>query len=103
MVERGERVIVGINKYEEESNERIPTLKIDPEVERSQVARLKAVKAERDADAVAKSLAAVRAACQSGTNLVPPIVTAVEANVTVGEICDVFRDEFGVYRDPAFV
>ena len=43
MVERGERVIVGINKYEEESNERIPTLKIDPEVERSQVARLKAV------------------------------------------------------------
>ena len=103
MVERGERVIVGINKYEEESTERIPTLKIDPEVERSQVARLKAVKAERDADVVATSLAAVRAACQSGTNLVPPIVTAVEANVTVGEICDVFRDEFGVYRDPAFV
>jgi len=102
-VERGERVIVGINKYEEESNERIPTLKIDPEVERSQVARLKTVKSERDADAVATALAAVRAACQSGTNLVPPIVTAVEVNVTVGEICDVFRDEFGVYRDPAFV
>jgi methylmalonyl-CoA mutase, N-terminal domain len=102
-VERGERVIVGINKYEETSRERIPTLKIDPEVERSQVARLKVVKQERDAAAVATALATVRAACQSGTNLVAPIVTAVEVNVTVGEICDVFRDEFGVYRDPAFV
>ena len=102
-VERGERVIVGINKYEEASKESIPTLKIDQEVERSQVARLKTIKLERDADSVAECLAVVRNACRSGDNLVPPIVAAVEASVTVGEICDVFRDEFGVYRDPAFV
>ncbi|MDP6946404.1 MAG: methylmalonyl-CoA mutase family protein, partial [Myxococcota bacterium] len=102
-VERGERIIVGINKHQESKAEPIPTLKIDPEVERSQVARIEALRHSRDAAKVASSLASVRAACQSGENLVAPIVTAVENDVTVGEICDVFREEFGVYRDPAFV
>jgi len=102
-VERGDRTIVGVNKHQETSAERIPTLKIDPEVERTQVDRIVTLKRDRDAAAAASALAAVRTACQGADNLVPPIVAAVEADVTVGEICDVFREEFGVYRDPAFV
>ena len=52
---------------------------------------------------VAEAIEAVRRACQSDQNLMDPIIHAVKVDVTLGEICDVFRDEFGVYRDPAFV
>ena len=103
-VDSGDRVIVGVNKYVDAGpRESIPTLKIDPEVERSQRERVVALKARRDAARVAATLSAVRAACASSDNLVPPIIDAVKADVTVGEICDVFREVFGVYRDPAFV
>ena len=103
-VDSGDRVIVGVNKCVDAGpRESIPTLKIDPEVERSQRERVVALKARRDAARVAATLSAVRAACASSDNLVPPIIDAVKADVTVGEICDVFREVFGVYRDPAFV
>jgi methylmalonyl-CoA mutase N-terminal domain/subunit len=105
-VERQERVIVGVNKYVDEGPERgsgIPTLKIDAAVERDQKARLAAVKARRDPAAVAAALEAVRAACRVDDNLMPPIIAAVKADVTLGEVCDVFREIFGVYRDPVFV
>ena len=105
-VERQERVIVGVNKYVDEGPERgsgIPTLKIDAAVERDQKARLAAVKARRDPATVAAALERVRAACRGDDNLMPPIIAAVKADVTLGEICDVFREIFGVYRDPVFV
>jgi len=103
-VDAGERVIVGINKYvDDEDGDPIPTLTIDPEVERSQVDRIKALKAARDPERTQQALDAVRAACDSGDNLMPPIIDAVKADVTLGEICDVFRAAFGVYRDPVFV
>jgi methylmalonyl-CoA mutase N-terminal domain/subunit len=102
-VEAGERRIVGVNTLVEEQGEAIPVLRIDPEVERSQRERIVRLKATRDAARAAAAIAAVRAACRSTDNLMPPIVDAVKADVTLGEICDVFRDEFGVYRDPAFV
>jgi len=105
-VERGERIIVGVNKYVDEDSvdqSAIPTLEIDPEVERAQRERVVALKKNRDAARAAAGVAAVRAACESGDNLMPPIIEAVKADVTLGEICDVFREVFGVYRDPVFV
>ena len=102
-VDAKERLIVGINSHAEGAEDAIPTLKIDPAVELDQKARLAAVKARRDPEIATAALAAVRQACQSEENLMYPIIEAVKADVTLGEICDVFRDEFGVYRDPAFV
>ena len=102
-VDAKERLIVGINSHVEGAEDAIPTLKIDPAVEQDQRDRLAAVKARRDPQVVAEAIEAVRRACQSDQNLMDPIIHAVKVDVTLGEICDVFRDEFGVYRDPAFV
>ncbi|TNF29781.1 MAG: methylmalonyl-CoA mutase [Deltaproteobacteria bacterium] len=105
-VERGERVIVGLNKYIDEDASgagAIPTLKIDAEVERAQRERIVSLKRTRDAEKAAAGIAAVRRACETGDNLMPPIIEAVKADVTLGEVCDVFREVFGVYRDPVFV
>jgi methylmalonyl-CoA mutase N-terminal domain/subunit len=108
-VDRLERVIVGVNKYIDGDEPAIPTLKIDPEVERAQKARVTALKQHRDQARAQAALEAVREACRNapqadGThNLMPPIIAAVKADVTLGEICDVFREIFGVYRDPVFV
>ncbi len=104
-VERGERVIVGINKYRDEdaAGTGIPTLRIDDAVERDQRARVAAVRARRSPEGARAALEAVREACKGGANLMPPIIAAVKADITLGEICDVFRDVFGVYRDPVFV
>ncbi len=94
---------MGVNKYVDSSENPIPTLRIEPEVERGQVALIKELKATRDAEAAALALAAVREACAGEANLMYPLVEAVRAEVTLGEICDVFREELGVYKDPAFV
>jgi methylmalonyl-CoA mutase N-terminal domain/subunit len=102
-VERGQRVIVGINKYQEEAQEDpVPTLKIDPEVERQQIERIQKLRETRDAQAARDALDAVRQAAAGKENLVPRIITAVKAGVTLGEISDVFREVYGQYRDPAF-
>jgi len=101
-VERGERVIVGINKYAEEGEEPIETLKIEPEVERRQIERIRDLRSRRDAQAARDAIDAVRQACAGRDNLVETILVAVKAGVTLGEVSDVFRDVFGVYRDPAF-
>jgi len=102
-VDRLERVIVGVNKYVDEEEAPIPTLKIDPEVERQQRANIVALKANRDQDRARAATDLVREACRGTDNLMPPIIAAVKADVTLGEICDVFREVFGVYRDPVFV
>jgi methylmalonyl-CoA mutase, N-terminal domain len=102
-VEAGDRIIVGVNRYRDEDDEPIPTLKIDPAVERGQCERLRALKTRRDAAAVADAIRAIEAACRSDANLVYPILDAVKKKVTLGEICGAFRREFGVYRDPAFL
>ncbi|GMV41525.1 MAG: methylmalonyl-CoA mutase [Myxococcales bacterium] len=102
-VEEGEQTIVGVNKYADGARAEIPLLKIHPEIEETQLARLKAFKAKRDARVVAARIEDVRQACRGTANLVYPIVESVKAGVTLGEICDVFRQELGVYRDPAFV
>ena len=102
-VETGERKIVGINSQVESEQASIPLLKIDPEVERAQIRRCQAAKASRHGASAARAIQAVRTACRDGSNLVPPILEAVKTHVTLGEISQVFRDEFGVYRDPAFL
>ncbi|MFB3908136.1 MAG: methylmalonyl-CoA mutase [Candidatus Eisenbacteria bacterium] len=99
-VEAQERVIVGVNRYVEEGEEPIPTLKIDPDVERRQVERIRALRARRDAAAANAALARVEDACRGDQNLVYPIVDAMKTGVTLGEVCAVFRKVFGVYRDP---
>jgi methylmalonyl-CoA mutase N-terminal domain/subunit len=101
-VERGERVIVGVNKFQAEDEViTIPVLKIDPDMERSQIERVRAVRARRSKERHATAMTALRDACMSTKNLMPFVLDAVRAEATLGEICDVFREAFGVYREPA--
>jgi methylmalonyl-CoA mutase, N-terminal domain len=106
-LEAGERVMVGVNKYVSEGGgDDIPLLRVDEEVQQTQVANLRRVKAERDAGRVKSALDAVRAAAgksagAEGSNLVPPIIDAAKAYCTQQEICDVLRDVLGTYSDPA--
>src|SRR6185295_6682404 len=96
--------VVGVNRYAEPAQtaaEAIPTLKIDPEGERRQVARVTALRARRDGGAAAAALGAVRDACAGDANIMEAVLGAVRKQVTLGEICQVFRDVFGEYRDPA--
>jgi methylmalonyl-CoA mutase N-terminal domain/subunit len=100
-VERGERVIVGINRFETEEEVTIPVLKIDPEIERRQIERVRAVREKRAPAKYAQAVGALRDACLSDRNLVPYVLDAVRAQATLGEIADIFREAYGVYREPA--
>ncbi len=104
-VDAGRRSIVGVNKYTTAGEgDHIPTLKIDQHAEQGQIERLAATRAKRDAATVERALAAVRAALKDGKqNVMPPILAAVKAYATLGEICDLFRAELGEYRDPAYL
>ena len=101
--DRGEKVMVGVNRYQTNDKPTIDILRIHAEVESTQVARVRAFKAARDQARVASRLADVRQACRDGTNLMPLLIAAVKDGVTLGEVCDVYRDEFGIYRDPAWL
>jgi methylmalonyl-CoA mutase, N-terminal domain len=101
-VNRGERVVVGVNGYTQAGEApKIPTLRIDPELQRQQIESLRAVKAARDGAAVAAALAAVESAARGSDNLMPPIIQAARAHATQQEICDRLRAVFGTYTDPA--
>ena len=101
-MERGERVMVGVNGYVSDGGgSKIPLLRIDERVQATQIANLRAVKASRNPAEVHESLAAVRAAAGSRENLMPPVIRAAKAYATQQEICDVLRDVMGVYSDPA--
>jgi methylmalonyl-CoA mutase N-terminal domain/subunit len=102
-VEAGERIIVGVNRYRDEDEQPIPTLRIDHDVERRQIERIRAFRSRRDAAAAAEALGRVENACKTDANVVYPILGAVRAGITLGEICSVFRKVLGVYRDPAFL
>jgi methylmalonyl-CoA mutase N-terminal domain/subunit len=97
-IEAGERVVVGVNKYQVDEEPEADIEAVDPEDERRQQERLRAVKDERDDEAVEAALSDIRAAAAGEENLLPPIVEAVKAYATVGEISDVLREEFGEYR-----
>jgi methylmalonyl-CoA mutase N-terminal domain/subunit len=102
-VERGEQIVVGVNRFQAEEERPIPTLQIDPEIERTQVARLKALRARRDAGKSRAALAEVERRARGNENLMPAILAAVEAYATVGEISDALRRAFGEYHESVVI
>jgi methylmalonyl-CoA mutase N-terminal domain/subunit len=103
-VEREQRVVVGVNRYEVADEKPIEILKIDPSLEQKQVERVRALRARRDASAVEASLAALkRDAASDDRNLMYPIIEAARAYATMGEMCDALREVWGVWREtPVF-
>jgi methylmalonyl-CoA mutase N-terminal domain/subunit len=101
-IEQGERIIVGVNEFTVEDDEpQMDIEQVTEEDERRQVESLESVKADRDEEAVDDALAAVRDTARGDGNLLPPIVDAVKAYASVGEICNTLRDEFGEYQPGA--
>ena len=98
-VERGEQIIVGVNRFVAEAETPVPTLRIDPEIERAQVARVRALRARRDSSRAYAAVAEVERRARSGENLMPAIAAAVEAYATIGEISDALRRVFGEYAE----
>ena len=98
-IDSGEAVVVGVNKYRAEERATIAVHASDPETESRQIARVQRVRAARDAGQWRRALDAVAAAARDGANLVHPIVEAVEARATVGEVADTLRGVFGEHRE----
>jgi methylmalonyl-CoA mutase N-terminal domain/subunit len=103
-VDGGERVVVGVNRYEEREDEGIELLHIDPALERQQIERVQALRARRDSAPVGEALARLkREAAVEDVNLMPAIIDASKAYVTMGEMCDALREVWGVWREtPVF-
>ena len=99
-IERRERIIVGVNEYVLEDEEPLDILVIDPAVEKRQVERVGHLRATRDPAGWSRALAALRKAASGTDNLMPPILEAVKAYATVGEICNALKDVFGEYEEP---
>ena len=98
-IESGQRVVVGVNRFQQEEARAVPTFHLDPALEQSQVAGLRQVRASRSQSAVTEKLSAVEQAARGGENLMPPILDAADAYATVGEISDRLRAVFGEYRE----
>jgi methylmalonyl-CoA mutase, N-terminal domain len=103
-VERGERVVVGVNRYEQEEEQPIEILRIDPALERKQIERVQAVRERRDAVAAEVAVAQLKEnAAHEDRNLMEPIMAASRAYVTMGEMCDALREVWGTWREtPVF-
>ena len=103
-VEARQRIVVGVNQYELDDERELELLRIDPALERKQVERVQAVRAKRDSAAVETALAAMKdASMREDVNLMPLIVDAARAYVTMGEMCDALRETWGVWREtPVF-
>jgi methylmalonyl-CoA mutase N-terminal domain/subunit len=97
------RTVVGVNEYEEEEPPQIPILRMDPEGYTRQCARLERLRAQRDSGALGQALDRLRIAAQGEENTMPYILNAVRAYATLQEIMDVFRDVYGLYREPIVV
>jgi methylmalonyl-CoA mutase N-terminal domain/subunit len=102
-VESKEQIIVGVNDFAREEGRTIPTLRVEPEIERSQIARLNALRAKRDSDRTKSSLEELQRSAGTSENLLPAILAAVEAHATVGEISDTLRRVFGVYQESVVI
>jgi methylmalonyl-CoA mutase N-terminal domain/subunit len=102
-LEQNVKTVVGVNKYSIPEEIPIEVLKIDPAMEERQIQRVRKMKRERNSVAVKEALKRVAEACRSGENLMEPICEAVRRDATVGEISDIYRAEFGVYKDPGWI
>jgi methylmalonyl-CoA mutase N-terminal domain/subunit len=103
-IDAGRRIVVGVNEYRHEDEEQLDILRIDPELERKQVARVQAVRAGRDSATVEATLAALKlAAADDAINLMPGLLDAARAHVTEGEIVEALQEVWGDYREtPVF-
>ena len=98
-IDAGERVVVGVNRFASGETTEIDVLQIDPDIERRQIERVQRVRAAREAGEWRAALDAVAAAARGRSNLVPPIIGAVEAHATIGEISDTLRSVFGEHKE----
>jgi methylmalonyl-CoA mutase N-terminal domain/subunit len=99
-IETNKRTMVGVNKYTMEEEIPIEILEIDKALERIQIKKLHTIKESRNKEKVQACLDRVGEACAGDRNVMEPIIEAVKEYATLQEVCDVFRDVFGVYRDP---
>jgi len=99
-VESGERIVVGVNRFQIRESQNISTFHLDPALERAQVERLRQVRASRSPAAVEEKLAGLEQTARTNGNLMPPILDAAGCYATVGEISDRLRTVFGEYREP---
>jgi methylmalonyl-CoA mutase N-terminal domain/subunit len=103
-VEQNQRIVVGVNRYQLDDEPEPDLLKIDPMLEQTQIDRVQAVRARRDSSAVEQALARLKEdAASEDRNLMEPIMDASRSYVTMGEMCDVLRDVWGIWREtPVF-
>ena len=99
-VEEGNRVVVGVNRFSDSEEQRTPIFRVNPEAAANQMAKLAAVRARRSSQAVGQALIRLREAALGKENLVEPILDAVKAYATIGEICGLLREVFGEYKPP---
>ncbi len=102
-VERRDQIVVGVNEFVAEEERAIPTLRIDPQIERTQIARLQSLRARRDASRASAALAELSRRATTTENLLPAILAAVESHATVGEISDTLRRTFGEYQESVVI
>ena len=102
-VESGDNIVVGVNDFVTEDHHQIPTLRIDAEIERAQVVRLRALRAKRDTARAKAALGELQRRAGTPENLLPAILAAVEAYVTVGEISDAMRQVYGEYQESVVI
>ncbi len=102
-VEKKEQIVVGVNDFVAEADRTIPILRIDPEIERSQIARLHALRAKRDSARAQSALVELQRRAATSENLLPYILAAVEAYATIGEISDALRRVFGEYLESVVI
>jgi methylmalonyl-CoA mutase N-terminal domain/subunit len=102
-LETGDAIVVGVNKFQIDEPDTIPIMKIDPQIERDQVERVKAVRARRDQTKAESALNTLGEAAEGTENLLPRILTCVEAEVTVGEISNTLRRVWGEYQEAVTV
>jgi methylmalonyl-CoA mutase N-terminal domain/subunit len=98
-VERGDAIVVGVNKFQQDSSEPPAAFRLDPELEQQQIARLRELRASRDNRTVDGRLCALENAARSSDNLMPHILACAEGYATVGEISDRLRAVFGEYHE----
>jgi methylmalonyl-CoA mutase N-terminal domain/subunit len=100
-LERGDRLMVGVNSHVSEEEDQVEIHHADPHAEGVQVERVRELRARRDPVLHRGALARLRAACEGTENVMPYLIDAAAADATIGEVCDLFRDVWGRYRDPA--
>jgi methylmalonyl-CoA mutase N-terminal domain/subunit len=101
-IDSGERIVVGVNRYQSAQEERYDPLRVDPSIEQDQRERLRVLREKRDNDAVQRALADLRKAAEGSDNVLYPMREALKELATVGEVCGALREVWGIYRPTEF-